>query len=103
MAKKSPSPTIASLKMVEQAIKNNNGSYTRTALWKALPRKMKYQNFKSVLNYFVEHNQVVLARDGRVVFIHFPTAFKALMKVCVPLKKNFRQSKVAKGIKGSSR
>lgn len=44
-------PTLESIVMVEEAIKQNSGKLTRYQLWKKLPRKMMYQTFLYILNY----------------------------------------------------
>jgi hypothetical protein len=53
-------PTLSSILMIEKAILEADTYYTRTQLWKSLPKKMQYQTFKRALNY--------LEASGKIAF-----------------------------------
>jgi len=95
MTEKKPSPTIATLRMVEKTIKEHNGDFARTALWKAVPKAMKYSTFQEALFYFSEHNQIVF-KDGKIIWIHFPKLFDKLMEQTVPLESIKKEPKPEK-------
>ena len=52
-------PTLSTLLMIEKAIIDAD-DYTRTQLWKSLPRRMQYQTFKRALEY--------LEASGKIAF-----------------------------------
>ena len=53
-------PKLDTILMVEKAIIDSEEYPTRTALWRALPRKMQYQTFKHILDY--------LEASGKIAF-----------------------------------
>ena len=44
-------PTLNTILMIEKAILGADNCYTRTQLWKSLPKKVQYQTFKRTLEY----------------------------------------------------
>ncbi len=53
-------PQLDTILMVENAILNADDYYTRTQLWKRLPRKIQYQTYKRILDY--------LEASGKIAF-----------------------------------
>jgi hypothetical protein len=53
-------PTLSTLLMIEKAILDADDHYTRTQLWKSLPKQMQYQTFKRALEY--------LEASGKIAF-----------------------------------
>jgi hypothetical protein len=53
-------PTLSTILMIEKTILDAPDYYTRTQLWKSLPKKMQYQTFKRALDY--------LEASGKIVF-----------------------------------
>ena len=45
------SPTLETVKMVEEAIKKYNGEFKRTQIWGKLPRKIMWPTYVIILNY----------------------------------------------------
>ena len=70
--------TLKTIKMVEETIRKHNGEYTRTELWKVLPRKMMYQTFKEVLGYLLNSNKIVIQNE-KVVWVFYPKTAKKLV------------------------
>ena len=61
-------PNLATILMVEKAIKEMKEHPTRMELWKAIPRKIQYQTFQRILEYLEASNKVIF--DGkRIVWI----------------------------------
>ena len=80
---KKHSPTLESLIMVEQTIKQNNGEFTRTEIWENLPRKMMYQTYKQAMDYFITLKKVIL-RGNKVYWISYPDTLETLLKQSKP-------------------
>jgi hypothetical protein len=57
------SPTLDSIKMVEEFIEENSGEYKKTALCKELPKKMMYQTFMQIIDYLLESNNMIKYLD----------------------------------------
>ena len=53
-------PQLDTILMVENAILSADDYYTRTQLWKRLPRKIQYQTYKRILDY--------LEASGKIAF-----------------------------------
>jgi hypothetical protein len=77
-------PNLSTLKMIEKAISDRNGELTKTALWKILPRKTKYQTFKQAVDYLIESMKVII-KDGKLIWIFDPELCKILIKRSVPV------------------
>lgn len=55
-------PTLESINMVEETIKQNSGKLSRFQLWKKLPRKMMYQTFLYILNYLSTSGKIKIEK-----------------------------------------
>ena len=66
-------PTLATIRMVEYAIKRSNTYPTRKALWESLPRKVQYQTFKRIIDYLVESRKIIL-NDNEIVWVFVDNA-----------------------------
>lgn len=66
------SPTLDTIRMVEDFIKEHSGEYRRRALWECLPRKVMYQTFKKIIEYLLESNKIAIDARGRVCWIYDP-------------------------------
>jgi hypothetical protein len=53
-------PKLDTILMVENAILSADDYYTRTQLWRRLPRKIQYQTYKRILDY--------LEASGKIAF-----------------------------------
>lgn len=61
-------PTLATIQMVESAIKRSNTYPTRKALWQSLPRQVQYQTFKRIIDYLLESRKIIL-NDNEIVWV----------------------------------
>ncbi|MFH1400409.1 MAG: hypothetical protein ABIH41_02725 [Nanoarchaeota archaeon] len=72
------SPTLDTVLMVERAVESNSGEFTRTALWKSLPRKVMWQTYLIILDYLESINKIAIDRDGKIAYIWNPSLAKRL-------------------------
>ncbi len=68
----SHSPTLDTIKMVEDFIREHSGEYRRRALWERLPRKVMYQTFKTIIEYLLESGKIAIDAQGKVCWIYDP-------------------------------
>jgi len=72
-------PTLPTIKLVEETIKTHSGEFSKTELWKALPKKMMYQTFKQVINYLEESGKIMIMKNRKVIWVFNPELFKKIM------------------------
>jgi hypothetical protein len=53
--------------MIEKTILDADDYYSRTQLWKRLPKKMQYQTFKRALAY-LEASGKITFNSGRIIY-----------------------------------
>jgi len=70
------SPRLDTVVMVEKFIKENSGEFKKTELFHSLPKKMLWGTFNVILKYLYEANHIGMDRNGFVVYIYNPIAFK---------------------------
>lgn len=73
------SPTLDTVLMVEKAIEENSGEFTRTELWKLLPRKVMWQTFLVILEYLESINKIAVDGEGKIAYIWNPLLAKRLL------------------------
>ena len=74
------SPTLDTVLMVEKAIENHSGEFSRTQLWKCLPRKVMWQTYLVILGYLESINKIAFDKDSKVAYIWNPPLAKLLRK-----------------------
>ena len=52
------SPTLESIRMVEDFIREDSGEFKKTALCKELPKQMMYQTFMQIIEYLHESGKI---------------------------------------------
>lgn len=62
-------PQLDTILMVEKFIEENSAMYKRKALWQVLPKKMKYQTFKVILDYLEYSYKIAFDKEGKIVWI----------------------------------
>ncbi len=74
-------PTLATIQMVENAIRKSNIYPTKKALWESLPRQVQYPTFNRIIDYLISSNKIVL-NDHEIVWVFAdnPTLKKAFAK-----------------------
>jgi len=70
------SPTLDSIKMVENFIRDNSGEYKKTALCNELPKKMMYQTFMQIIDYLLESGKIAADSEGHICWIYNPEVLK---------------------------
>ncbi|WP_300165420.1 hypothetical protein [Methanofollis sp.] len=68
----SHSPTLETIRMIEDFAREHSGEYRRRAMWSSLPRKTMYQTFKTVIDYLLESNKIAIDAGGTVCWIFDP-------------------------------
>ncbi len=80
------SPTLDSVLMVEQAIKESDNDLGKYQLWKSLPKKMMYQTFQVIIDYLIDSGKVILDEQKKLVWIYNPVLVKKVMNSGVKLR-----------------
>lgn len=95
------SPTLGTVLMVEKAIEQHSGEFSRTRLWKCLPRKVMWQTYIVVLDYLESINKIAFDRERKVAYIWNPKLAKLLRKGLsyIPISPEYRKKldKIRKG------
>lgn len=77
---KERSPTLQTVLMVDEFIKENSGEFKKTNLFNSLPKKMLWGTFQVIMNYLEEMNRIGYDKDGYVVYIWSPEFFEKIKK-----------------------
>ena len=64
-------PQLDTILMVEKSIEEHSAIYKKKALWENLPKKMKYQTFKVILDYLEYSYKIAFDRERKVVWIGY--------------------------------
>jgi hypothetical protein len=72
------SPTLETVLMVERVIEEHSGEYTRTELWKALPKRVMWQTYKVILAYLESINKIGFDKNGHIAYIWNPVLARKL-------------------------
>ena len=70
------SPTLETIQMIEDFIREHSGEYKRKALCQALPRGVMYPTFKKVIEYLLASAKIDIDAGGLVIWIHDPEFFR---------------------------
>ena len=74
------SPTLDTVLMVERYIEEHSGEYSRTELWRNLPKKVMWQTFLIILEYLQSINKIAFDKYDKVAYIWNPNLAKMLRK-----------------------
>lgn len=66
--------------MVEDAIKEYDGEYTKKQLWDHLPKKMMYQTFCVIIDYLLYSRKISIDAEGKLGWIFYPKSVDARIK-----------------------
>lgn len=80
------SPTLESVLMVENTIKESDDYLGKYQLWKSLPKKMMYQTFQVILDYLLDSGKIIVDKDKKIVWIFNPSLVKKILKQGVKLR-----------------
>ncbi len=70
------SPTLETVKMVENTIHKYSGEFKKTRLWEKLPRKVMWTTYLLILDYLEEMNHIVISDNGIITHIWNPELAK---------------------------
>lgn len=71
-------PQLNTVLMIENAIKEYNGEYTLTQLWKKLDKKMMYQTYKTAIDYLIDSRKIII-KNKKIVWIFNPELMDKLL------------------------
>lgn len=80
------SPTLESVLMVEQAIKDSDNDLGKYQIWKKLPKKMMYQTFQTIIDYLEDSGKIIIDKDRKIVWTHNPALMDRIRKEGVTLR-----------------
>ena len=66
------SPRLDTVLMVEKFIQEHDGEFKKKELWSNLPKKMMYQTFCVIIDYFLYHNRISIDNEGKIGWIYYP-------------------------------
>ena len=70
------SPTLETVNMVENTIKEFSGEFKKTQLWEKLPKKVMWPTYLLILNYLEEINKIITSDNGIITYIWNPELAK---------------------------
>jgi len=73
-------PRLDTVLMVEEFIRKNSGQYTRTQVWRQLPKRAMYQTFLVILDYLVSSSKVSTDSKGKIGWIYNPKLVQKFLK-----------------------
>ena len=65
-------PRLDTVLMVEAFIKEHDGEFRRSELWRLLPKRMMYQTFKVTIDYLLGSRKISIDAQGKVGWIYYP-------------------------------
>ena len=65
-------PRLDTILMVEDAIRNADDYMSKTELWKSLKKKVMYQTFCVIIDYFEHSGRIIIDRDRKIEWIWDP-------------------------------
>lgn len=71
-------PQLNTILMIENTIKQHNGEYTITQLWRRLEKSVMYQTYKTAIDYLIESRKVII-KNKKLVWIFNPELMDKLL------------------------
>ena len=62
-------PRLDTILMIEDNIKNAENNLSKTELWEALPKKVMYQTFKTVIDYLIDSGKIII-NNGKLEWVY---------------------------------
>ena len=66
------SPTLETVKMVEEIIKKYSGEFKKTQIWEKLPRKVMWPTYLIILDYLEDSNKIIISDKRIITYIWNP-------------------------------
>lgn len=73
-------PRLDTVMTVEEFIKKHSGKYSKTQLWKNLPKKVMYQTYCLIIDYLVTSAKISIDSEGKVGWIYNPDLARKFLK-----------------------
>jgi len=73
-------PRLDTILDVEEFIKEHDGEYNKKQLWLALPKKMMYQTFSTIIDYLLISGKISVDTGGKIGWIFYPEESEERMK-----------------------
>jgi hypothetical protein len=70
------SPTLQTVLMVEEFIKEHNSEYTKTEVFRKLPKKVMWGTFQVIMKYLEDTYKIIIEKDGVVTYIWNPEFYE---------------------------
>ncbi len=65
-------PRLDTVLMVEEFIRQHDGEFKKTMVWKKLPRKVMYQTFCVIIDYLLYSGKISIDSEGKIGWIYYP-------------------------------
>ena len=75
---KSRSPTLQTVFMVEEFIKENSGEYKKSQLFENLPKQVMWKTFQTIMKYLEETFKILIEKDGKITYIWNPKFYEKI-------------------------
>jgi len=66
------SPTLKTVLMVENFIKEHNSEFKKTELFESLPKKVMWGTFQTIMRYLEDTCKIIVEKDGIITYIWNP-------------------------------
>lgn len=72
-------PRLDTVLMVEEAIQKAEEYPTKAELLRALPKKIMYQTFNTIIDYLEYSGKILIEKDGSIIWIWDPKGVRELL------------------------
>ncbi|MBN1385805.1 hypothetical protein JW968_02380 [Candidatus Woesearchaeota archaeon] len=72
MIENARSPTLRTVKMIEETIERYSGELNRRQLWEKLPKKVMWQTYLEAINHLQKSFRIGIDRNGTIGWIWNP-------------------------------
>ena len=72
------SPTLQTVLMVEEFIKENSGEYKKMGIFENLPRQVMWGTFQTIMKYLEESYRILIEKDGKITYIWNPKFYERI-------------------------
>jgi len=73
-------PRLDTVLMVEEFIRERDGEFRKKQLWEALPKKMMYQTFSTIIDYLLLSGKISIDAEGKIGWIFYPEEAEKRLK-----------------------
>lgn len=71
-------PQLNTILMIENAVKQYNGKYTITQLWRKLEKGVMYQTYKTAIDYLIVSRKIII-KNRKLIWIFNPDLMDKLI------------------------